>query len=139
MDKMIRKTDVLISTERERWLKLHLEGNLSIREASIRSGFCRDTLHRWKKIYLKFGLEGLKEKSRAHHSHPQTTKPDIVKRIREIRLKHNFCAQKIRFRLLKEGIKMSSRGIHKVLRREKPQDRQGGILEQSLIQFSGRS
>lgn len=116
---MIRKTDVLIATERERWLKLHLEGNLSIKELSARSGFCRDTLHRWKKMYMKSGLEGLKEKSRAHHSHPHVTKPEIVKRIREIRLEHDFCAQKIRFRLLKEGIKMSSRGIHKVLKREK--------------------
>jgi len=119
MAKMIRKTDILIATERERWLKLHLGGNLSIKELSVRSGYCRDTLHRWKRAYLKFGLEGLKEKSRAHHSHPQTTKQDIVRRIREIRLEHHFCAEKIRFRLLKEGVKMSSRGIHKVLKREK--------------------
>ena len=116
---MIRKTDILIASERERWLKLHFEGNLSITELSQRSGFCRDTLHRWKRSYLKNGLTGLKEKSRAHHSHPHTTPIHIVQRIREIRSEHNFCAQKIRFRLLKEGTVMSARGIHKVLKREK--------------------
>ena len=119
MAKMIRKTDILIMSERERWLRLHIEGKLPITELSKRSGFCRDTLHRWKKAYLKFGLLGLKEKSRAHHFHPNTTSREVVTRIREIRYAHLFCAEKIRFRLMKEGIIMSVRGIHKVLKREK--------------------
>jgi transposase InsO family protein len=65
------------------------------------------------------GLSGLREQSRAHHHHPNTTPAHIVARIRAIRCAHHFCAQKIHLRLHKEGITMSVRGIHKVLKREK--------------------
>lgn len=115
---MTHNTQALIATERERWLKLHLEGTWSIKGLSRRSGFSRDTLHRWKKAYLAHGLAGLQEKSRAHHSHPSTAPARVVERIRALRAETSFCAAKIRFRLLKEGIAMSTRGIHKVLKRE---------------------
>lgn len=118
MKDMTHNTQVLIATERERWLKLHLEGGLSISELARRSGFSRDTLHRWKRAYLASGLEGLQEKSRAHHFHPNTTPPEIVAKIRSIRLANDFCAATIRIRLAKEGILMSARGIHRVLKRE---------------------
>lgn len=118
MKSMTHNTQALIATERERWLKLHLEGSLSITALSQRSGFSRDTLHRWKRTYLARGLAGLQEKSRAHRSHPNTTRQEVVERIRAIREETCFCAAKIRFRLLRQGITMSTRGIHKVLRRE---------------------
>lgn len=118
MESMTHNTQLLIATERERWLKLHLEGKLSIAKLSQRSSFSRDTLHRWKKAYLQEGLAGLQEKSRAHHFHPRTTPTDLVERIRTLRTETGFCAAKIRFRLLKEGIALSTRGIHKVLKRE---------------------
>lgn len=63
-------------------------------------------------------LAGLHEKSRAHRFHPSTTKQSVVERIRAIRQETRFCAAKIRLRLLKEGISLSTRGIHKVLKRE---------------------
>lgn len=118
MKDMIHNTQVLIATERERWLKLHLEGGLNISSLAQKSGFSRDTLHRWKREYLALGIDGLREKSRAHHSHPKTTSPEIVEKIRTVRAATNFCAAKIRLRLGKEGIVMSTRGIHRVLRRE---------------------
>lgn len=119
MQYMTHNTELLIATERERWLRLHLDGGLSISELSKRSNFSRDTLHRWKRLYMINGLAGLKEKSRAHHHHPHTTTPHIIARIREIRMAHNFCAKKIQIRLKKESVIMSTRGIHKVLKREK--------------------
>lgn len=115
---MTHNAQALIAAERERWLKLHLQGGCSVTELAKRSGFSRDTLHRWKKQYLKEGIAGLQEKSRAHHSHPRTTSLVLVERIRAIRTSTRFCAAKIRFRLLKEGVVMSTRGIHKILRRE---------------------
>lgn len=118
MKDMTHNTQLLIASERERWLKLHLEGDLNISALARKSGFSRDTLHRWKREYLKSGLDGLKEKSRAHHSHPRTTSPEIVEKIRSIRAAHNFCAAKIKLRLSKEGVTMSIRGIHRVLKRE---------------------
>jgi transposase InsO family protein len=118
MKDMIHNTQILIATERERWLNLHLKGGLTVKELSNRSGFSRDTLHRWKREYLRCGLDGLKEKSRAHRWHPKTTLHEIVARIREIRQETRFCSAKIKLRLEKEGIRMSSRGVHRVLKRE---------------------
>jgi len=120
MEVMIHNTQLLIATERERWLRLHLEGGLTITELSQRSNFSRDTLHRWKKSYLEYGIEGLYEKSRAHHSHPDTTPPDTVELIRTLRNeKPHVGARKIALRLQKRhGITMHQRGAHKVLKRE---------------------
>ena len=102
MKDMNHNTQILIATERERWLKLHLESGLSVSELARRSGFSRDTLHRWKRIYIVEGLNGLQEKSRAHRFHPRTTSLEVGARIREIRTRTHFCAAKIRLRLAKE-------------------------------------
>lgn len=120
MEVMTHDTQLLIATERERWLKLHFQGGFSIKELSRRSGFSRDTLHRWKRDYLKYGLEGLKEKSRTHHSYPNTTPAEVVGYIRELRLKHpRLGAKKIKLRLKKHyQIQIHWQTVHKVLIRE---------------------
>src|SRR3989344_4495292 len=102
MEVMTHNTQLLIATERERWLKLHLEHGMTIYELKRRSGFSRDTLHRWKRAYLSCGLEGLRECSRAHHSYPHQTPEDIVQRIRELRTTiPRYGAKKIAMRLEK--------------------------------------
>ena len=121
MSDMTHNTQLLIATERERWLKLHLDGGLTITELSNRSGFCRDTLHEWKKRYLEHGLEGLFEKSRAHHHYPITTSDTTIDLIRDIRLKSKFNlgAKKIALRLKKyHGIQTHWQTVHKVLKKE---------------------
>lgn len=120
MKVMTHNTQLLIATERERWLKLHLQGGISIKELKRKSGFSRDTLHRWKREYLRFGLEGLKEKSRAHLAHPNTTSQEIVNIIRQLRLnKPRFGAKKIKLRLKKYyGVTIHWQTVHKVLARE---------------------
>jgi transposase InsO family protein len=120
MEVMTHNTQLLIATERERWLKLHLEGGMSIQALSGRSGFSRDTLHRWKRAYLKDGLGGLEEKSRAHHSYPGMMPMEIVGRIRTLRMEHGRTgARNIARRLLKrDGLRIHWQTVHKVLRRE---------------------
>ena len=121
MERMTHNTQLLIATERQRWLKLHLEDSLTITELSKKSGFSRDTLHVWKKRYLKDGLEGLFEKSRAHHSYPIVTPDDTTKLIRTIRLKSKFNlgAKKIAIRLKKKhGIQIHWQTVHKILKKE---------------------
>lgn len=121
MGAMTHNTQLLIATERERWLKLHLEGGMTIMELKNRSGFSRDTLHRWKREYLAHGLEGLKERSRAHRSHPKMTPYAVVEKIRELRSQTpRPGAPRIALRLKKRhGITMHWRSVHKVLVREK--------------------
>jgi transposase len=121
MESMTHNTQLLIATERERWLKLHLEGGLTVKDLSKRSRFSRDTLHRWKNLYLQCGLEGLMEKSRAHHSHPNTTPQETVFLIRDIRMGCSYPvgAKKIAMRLQKKhGVQIDWRTVHKVLKRE---------------------
>jgi len=118
---MTHDTQLLIATERERWLKLHLKGGMTITELQQRSGFSRDTLHRWKRQYLADGLSGLKERSRAHRSYPMSTPEKIVHRIRELRMTTpRFGAKKIALRLSKQdGTHIHWQTVHKVLVREK--------------------
>jgi transposase InsO family protein len=120
MNDMTHNTEVLIASERERWLKLHLEGELSMVDLARRSGFARSTLYLWKEAYEKEGLAGLMEKSRAHHSYPKTTPSEIVELIRTIRTESPMPgAERIALRLKKRhGIDMQWRTIHKVLARE---------------------
>lgn len=118
---MTHNTQILIATERERWLKLHLDSGLTIKDLSKRSGFSRDTLHRWKKTYLQFGIEGLIEKSKAHHSYPINTPSETIFLIKDLRLsaRHNLGAKKIAMRLKrKHDIKIHWQTVHKILKRE---------------------
>ena len=118
---MTHNTQILIATERERWLKLHLDGSLTIKELSKRSKFSRDTLHRWKRLYLQFGLEGLIEKSKAHHYYPINTPEATINLVRNLRLeaRHNIGAKKIAMRLKrKHNIQIHWQTVHKILKRE---------------------
>jgi len=117
MPDMTHNPNILIVSVKERWLKLHLKEGLSISRISRLSGFSRDTLHRWKRNYLREGIAGLLEKSRAHMDHPNKTSPEIEERIISLRKKYHFCALKINLRLQKEGITIHTRTIHKVLKR----------------------
>lgn len=120
MKDMTHNTQVLIASERERWLKLHLEGGLTMVELAERSGFARSTLYLWKQAYEQSGLEGLKEQSRAHHSYPHTTPQEMVALIRTIRAESPMPgAERIALRLKnRHDITMQWRTVHKVLRRE---------------------
>ncbi len=114
---MTHNPNVLIVSTKEKWLKLHLEQGYNISEIARLSGFSRDTLHRWKGNYLAYGLAGLSEKSRAHHSYPRKTSLFIEETIIRLRKKYRFCALKIQIRLEKEGIKIHPRTVHKILKR----------------------
>jgi transposase InsO family protein len=120
MNDMTNNIQDLIASERERWLKLRLEGGLTMVELARRSGFARSTLYLWKTAYAACGLEGLKERSRAHHSYPRTTPQEMVALIRSIRTESPMPgAERIAIRLKKRhGITMQWRTIHKVLKRE---------------------
>ena len=120
MSVMTHNLQDLIASERERWLKLHLEGGLSMTELKKRSGFARSTLYLWKAAYLARGIAGLREQSRAHHSHPRATPKERVDLIRSIRGETPMPgAERIALRLKKRhDITMQWRTVHKVLKRE---------------------
>lgn len=65
-----------------------LDKNYSITELSNKYRVSRKTIYKWIKRYEDEGIEGLEDKSRASHSHPNSTKSDIVQRIIDYKLDH---------------------------------------------------
>jgi len=65
-----------------------LDKNYSITELSNKYSVSRKTIYKWIKRYEDEGIEGLEDKSRASHSHPNSTKSDIVQRIVDYKLDH---------------------------------------------------
>lgn len=110
---------------REQWIKKHIEGGLSVPELAKIAGFHENTLYNWKARYLKVGAEGLADKSRAPHNHPNEYPEEIKIKIRELRQlgieqeKRYIGPQLIAHRLkARYGIKVAPSGIGKLLNRE---------------------
>jgi len=120
---MCIQCDLLKANMREQWIKLHLEQRVSLKELAESAGFHRNTLSLWKHNYLKYGIDGLIDKSRAPHSHPNAY-PDYVKeRIELLRTdKDNRRVpgpETIKSRMIgRYGIEISRSGIAKFLNQE---------------------
>jgi transposase InsO family protein len=61
-------------------------GNASA--ACRRAGMDRTSFYVWKRRFQTHGLAGLKDFSTAHHSHPQTTPPEVVQRVLAVSEQH---------------------------------------------------
>lgn len=59
-----------------------------ISELARRYGVSRKTVHKWISRYRKEGIQGLEERSRAAHSHPNITEIIIINKIIDFKLKH---------------------------------------------------
>ena len=79
----------------------------------------RKSYYKWKKRYLKYGIDGLQDKSRKPHNiQPGKVTKEIEQEILNLRTTKRFGCNRIRFRLkrLKE-ISLSTRTIYKILKR----------------------
>lgn len=65
-----------------------LEENYDITELAIKYDISRKTVYKWLNRYIKEGLSGLEDKSRASHDHPNITGIDKIDRIVDYKLKH---------------------------------------------------
>ena len=63
-------------------------GHSSITDLSQKYGVSRPTVYKWLKRYDQFGIEGLKEKSRAPKNLPHRTSPKILKLVIQEKLKN---------------------------------------------------
>ena len=90
-------------------------GNVS--EACRRRGMARSRFYEYKRRFQTHGLEGLKDLPPIHKLHPQTTPPQVVKKILNLALKHPAWGCNRLERLLKaDGISVSSVTIQKTLK-----------------------
>ncbi len=92
----------------------------SITNICSKYGISRKTYYKWKKRYLKHGIDGLKDMSkRPHNVRGCKVTPDIEQTILQLRLEYKFGTGRIKFRLKRMGMSISSRTIYKVLKRHK--------------------
>lgn len=82
---MCDQCDLIKALMREKWIKLHLEQGISIPKLANLAGHHENTLYNWKTRYLNYGLQGLIDKSRAAHNHPNEYTGDVKEKIKQLR------------------------------------------------------
>lgn len=78
----------------------------------------RKTYYKWKNRYLVQGIDGLKDRSRRpRNTRERKLTPDLEQIILALRLNNRFGTARIKFRLKRHGVTLSSRTVYKVLKR----------------------
>jgi len=75
-------------TERQKFMKLLLKGQLTMTEACRRFGISRKTGYKIKARHAELGMAGLGDASRAPKSHPNQTPPEVEAAILRVRKAH---------------------------------------------------
>lgn len=87
----------------------HERTSESITDICRKYGVSRRTYHKWKKRYLAFGIDGLKDLSRRpHNTTGQKVIPELEQIILGLRLDSRFGTARIKFRLKRLGVSLSS-------------------------------
>ncbi|BAQ71307.1 integrase, catalytic region [Rhodovulum sulfidophilum] len=110
-----RNAKAKIAQNRMSVLELAKElGNVA--EACRQRGMDRTSFYEWKRRFQTDGFEGLKDLPPIHKSHPQTTPPETVERIKALSLEHpaHGC-NRFEALLALEGVRVSSITIQKIL------------------------
>lgn len=104
--------------ERYRWIKPILDKEITIIQMAKACPFSERTLKYWLSNYRKHGKSGLCDKSRRPKSQPNETPIRIKERVIELRKETNLCAEKLNYKLKKEGIYIHTRTVGKILKTE---------------------
>jgi transposase InsO family protein len=85
-------------------------------EACRKRGMDRTSFYEWKRRFQTQGFEGLKDLPPIHKSHPQTTAPEVVERIKALALEHPaYGCNRIEAMLALEGRRVSAITVQKIL------------------------
>ena len=88
----------------------------NVAEACRRRGMDRTSFYEWKRRFQTHGFSGLKDLPPIHKSHPQTTPPETVARLKELALEHPaYGCNRLEAMLSLEGRRVSSVTIQKIL------------------------
>lgn len=104
--------------EKYRWIKPIMDGDISIKNMSKVCPFSERSLKYWKKAFEERGMFGLENQSTRPKSQPEETSIRIKEEIIALRKKTGLCAQKLHYKLVKKGITLHTRTIHKIIRQE---------------------
>ena len=88
----------------------------NVAEACRRRGLDRTSFYEWRRRFQTHGFAGLKDLPPIHKSHPQTTPPETVERIKELALEHpTYGCNRLEAMLSLEGRRVSSIMTQEVL------------------------
>ncbi len=107
-----------IQEERLRWVKMVEESNTRLKDVILIFPYSARTLKRWLKIYREKGKAGLIPKSTRPKTQPNETPIRIKEQVIEKRKETKLCAQKIHWKLEKEGLIIPISTIGKILKDE---------------------
>ncbi len=107
-----------IQEERLRWVKMVVESKLRLKDVLALFPHSERTLKRWLSVYKKKGEAGLIPKSTAPKTQPNETPIRQKEKVIELRKKTKLCAQKLHWRLKKQGLVIPVSTIGKILKDE---------------------
>lgn len=88
----------------------------NVAEACRRRGLDRTSFYEWKRRFQTQGFDGLKDLPPIHKSHPMTTPPETVARIKDLALEHPaYGCNRLEAMLALEGKRVSAITIQKIL------------------------
>jgi transposase InsO family protein len=107
-----------IKEERLRWVLPIYNKEIRLIDAVKVCSYSKRSLERWLADYRKYGEEGLVPKSTRPKSNPNETAIRVKERILELRRETKLCAEKLNYKLAKEGVALHTNTIHKIVKTE---------------------
>ena len=101
--------------ERLRWISPILAGDSSIKDALKFIPFSERTIKYWLSNYRQYGIEGLRDESRAPRSCPWVTPEETKDKILELRNTYHIGGKKIFWKMRKQGFSIKERTVNKIL------------------------
>lgn len=104
--------------ERWRWLKPIINKEMKLVDVAHVCPHSVRSLKRWKRAYEAYGMDGLSPQSTRPNTSPDETPIRIKEVVIALRKKTGLCAQKLHWRLEKQGLVVPVRTIGKILKDE---------------------
>jgi transposase InsO family protein len=105
-----------IKEERLRWVLPLVNKETQLKEIQKICPHSTRSLKRWMKAYREHGANGLNPKSTRPKTNPKETPIHLKEKVLDLRKQTKLCAQKLHWRLEKEGIQIHERTIGKILK-----------------------
>lgn len=107
-----------IIRRRQEWFRL--AQNKGVSYACQYFGISRKTYYKWWNRFqqAKENPKSLKDRSRRPHHHPKTASKKVVKQVIKLRKRTDYGPVRLQFFLAKDGLRISTCGIYKILNRK---------------------
>jgi transposase-like protein len=107
-----------VQEERLRWVKPIVDKEKKLKEVLKVFPYSERTLKRWLQLYREGGESALIPKSTAPKTQPNETPIRVKEEIISLRKKVNLCAQKLHWKLEKQGLLVPVSTISKIIKQE---------------------